>query len=72
MIGRNTLNIPDYFICSQFQLQLQLYLFNLNLQFHDSFNPRIGQPNRGRGRGTNLRKGKGKKRNILQTVIKLI
>ena len=49
------------------QLQLQLYLFNLNLQFHDSFHPLIGEPNRGGRRDTNLKKGK-EKRNILQTV----
>ena len=52
----------------QLQLQLQPYSFNLNLQFHDSFHPRIGEPNRGGGRDTNLKKGKEKKGNILQTV----
>ena len=36
----------------QLQLQLLLYSFNLNLQFHDSFHPRIGEPNRGGGRDT--------------------
>ena len=39
----------------------QLYSFNLNLPFHDSFHPRIGEPNRGGGRDTNLKKGKEKK-----------
>ena len=47
--------------------QLQLYSFNFNLQLHDSFHPRIGEPNRGGGRDTNLKKEK-KKRTILQTV----
>ena len=52
----------------QLQLQLQLYSFNFNLQFHDSFHPHIGEPNRGGGRRhTNLKKEK-KKRTILQTV----
>ena len=32
----------------------QLHLFNLNLQFHDSFHPRIGEPNRGVGRDTQI------------------
>ena len=32
----------------------QLHLFNLNLQFHDSFHPRIGEPNRGGGRDTQI------------------
>ena len=36
----------------QLQLQLLLYSFNLNLQFHDSFHPRIGEPNLGGGRDT--------------------
>ena len=36
----------------QLQLQLLLYSFNLNLQFHDSFHPRIGEPDRGGGRDT--------------------
>ena len=47
--------------------QLQLYSFTFNLQLHDSFHPRIGEPNRGGGRDTNLKKEK-KKRTILQTV----
>ena len=47
--------------------QLQLYLFTFNLQLHDSFHPRIGEPNRGGGRDTNLKKEK-KKRTILKTV----
>ena len=51
----------------QLQLQLQLYSFTFNLQLHDSFHPRIGEPNRGGGRDTNLKKEK-KKRTILQTV----
>ena len=49
------------------QLQLQLYSFNFNLHIHDSFHPCIGEPNRGGGRDTNLKKGK-KKRNILQKI----
>ena len=32
----------------------QLHLFNLNLQFHDSFHPPIGEPNRGGGRDTQI------------------
>ena len=40
----------------------QLYSFNLNLPFHDSFHPRTGEPNRGGGRDTNLKKGKEKKK----------
>ena len=52
---------------TQLQLQLQLYSFTFNLQLHDSFHPRIGEPNRGGGRDTNLKKEK-KKRTILQTV----
>ena len=51
----------------QLQLQLQLYSFTFNLQLHDSFHPRIGEPNRGGERDTNLKKEK-KKRTILQTV----
>ena len=50
-----------------FQLQLQLYSFTFNLQLHNSFHLRIGEPNRGGGRDTNLKKEK-KKRTILQTV----
>ena len=38
----------------QLQLQLLLYSFNLNLQFHDSFHPRIGEPDRGGGRDTQI------------------
>ena len=37
-----------------FQLQLQLYSFTFNLQLHDSFHPRIGEPNRGGGRDTQI------------------
>ena len=44
----------------QLQLQLQLYSFTFNLQLHDSFHPRIGEPNRGGGRDTNLKKEKKK------------
>ena len=36
------------------QLQLQLYSFTSNLQLHDSFHPRIGEPNRGGGRDTQI------------------
>ena len=49
------------------KLQLQLYSFTFNLQLHDSFHPRIGEPNRGGGRDTNLKKEK-KKITISQTV----
>ena len=38
----------------QLQLQLQLYSFTFNLQLHDSFHPRIGEPNRGGGRDTQI------------------
>ena len=38
----------------QLQLQLLLYSFNLNLQFHDSLHPRIGEPDRGGGRDTQI------------------
>ena len=38
----------------QLQLQLQLYPFTFNLQLHDSFHPRIGEPNRGGGRDTQI------------------
>ena len=38
----------------QLQLQLLLYSFNLNLQFHDIFHPRIGEPDRGGGRDTQI------------------
>ena len=34
--------------------QLQLYSFTFNLQLHDSFHPRIGEPNRGGGRDTQI------------------
>ena len=34
--------------------QLQLYSFTFNLQLHDRFHPRIGEPNRGRGRDTQI------------------
>ena len=40
----------------QLQLQLQLYSFNLNLQFHDGFHPHIGEPNRGGGRDTQIKR----------------
>ena len=36
----------------ELQLQLQLHSFTFNLQLHDSFHPRIGEPNRGGGRDT--------------------
>ena len=39
---------------TQLQLQLQLYSFTFNLQLHDSFHPRIGEPNRGGGRDTQI------------------
>jgi len=42
----------------------QLYSFNLNLPFHDSFHLRIGEPNRGGGRDTNLKKGKEEKKHF--------
>ena len=35
-------------------IQLQLYSFTFNLQLHDSFHPRIGEPNRGGGRDTQI------------------
>ena len=38
----------------QLQLQLQLYSFTFNIQLHDSFHPRIGEPNRGGGRDTQI------------------
>ena len=38
----------------QLQLQLQLYSFTFNLQLYDSFHPRIGEPNRGGGRDTQI------------------
>ena len=38
----------------QLQLQLQLYPFTFNLQLHDSFHQRIGEPNRGGGRDTQI------------------
>ena len=38
----------------QLQLQLPLYSFPFNLQLHDSFHPRIGEPNRGGGRDTQI------------------
>ena len=38
----------------QLQLQLQLYSFTFNLQLYDSFHPRIGKPNRGGGRDTQI------------------
>ena len=50
-----------------FQLQLQLYSFTFNLQLHNSFHPRIGEPNQRGNRHTNLKKER-KKRTILQTV----
>ena len=37
-----------------YQLQLQLYSFTFNLQSHDSFHPRIGEPNRSGGRDTQI------------------
>ena len=57
----------------QLQLQLQLYSFTFNLQLHDSFHPRIGEPNRGEVRGAGgkrhtILKKEQKKRTILQTV----
>ena len=59
-----------YRLCTlQLQLQLQLHSFTFNLQLHNSFDLRIGEPNRGGGkRHTNLKKEKKKKRTILQTV----
>ena len=62
---RSPEELPKPFQLSAFNFQL--YSFNLNLQFHDSFHPRIGEPNRGGERDTNLKKEK-KKRTILQTV----
>ena len=38
----------------QLQLQLQLYSFTFNLQLYDSFHPRIGEPNRGGARDTQI------------------
>ena len=45
------------------QLQLQLYSFTFNLQFHDSFHPRIGEPNRGGGTETHKFKERKEKKN---------
>ena len=53
---------------SSLRLQLQLYSFTFNLQLHDSLHPRIGEPNRGGGRDTQIERKKRKKRTILQTV----
>ena len=36
------------------KLQLQLYSFTFNLQLRDSFHPRIGEPNRGGERDTQI------------------
>ena len=44
-----------------FNFNFHLYSFHLNLQFQDSFHPHIGEPNRGGGKDTNLKKGKEKK-----------
>ena len=54
------------------QLQLQLYSFTFNLQFHDSFHPRIGEPNRGGGTETHKFKERKEKRTILQTVLAVV
>ena len=44
-----------YRLCTlQLQLQLQLHSFTFNLQLHDSFDLRIGEPNRGWGRDTQI------------------
>ena len=53
---------------STFNFQLYSFIHTYNYNIHDSFHPRIEEPNRGGGRDTNLKKEKGKKRNILQTV----
>ena len=44
-----------------FNFQLYSFIHTYNYNIHDSFHPRIEEPNRGGGRYTNLKKGKGKK-----------